>query len=160
MCCVASGGDKFRRRDIASPSCCRGCWPSQSQRLPRELRSLIARTIPFRVTYGNGPWNQRKNTNLISAVGCGGLSGLRLYSVSSLKILFLLREQVHQSRTFDPLYNGRYIIYILFREKYFLSRMRFLLHFFPLLQYIDPVQVSFIFFSFLSPFDDQIGFYG
>lgn len=65
---LETGGDKFRRRDTASPSCCRGCWPSQSQRLPRELRSLIARTIPFRVTYGNGPWNQRKNTNLISTV--------------------------------------------------------------------------------------------
>lgn len=69
LLCEEAGGDKFRRRVYSeSPSCCRGCWPSQSQRLPRELRSLIARTIPFRVTYGNGPWNQRKNTNLISAV--------------------------------------------------------------------------------------------
>lgn len=30
------------------------------------LRSLIARTISFRLTYHDGPWNQRKNTNLIS----------------------------------------------------------------------------------------------
>ena len=33
------------------------------------LGSLIARTISFRLTYCNGPWNQRKNTNLISLVG-------------------------------------------------------------------------------------------
>lgn len=28
--------------------------------------SLIARTISFHLTYQDGPWNQRKNTNLIS----------------------------------------------------------------------------------------------
>lgn len=91
--CVGSRGDKFRRWDTASPSCYRGCWPSQSQRLPRELRSLIARTIPFRVTYGNGPWNQRKNTNLISTVGREQEAVWSACSPCRLENSVLLRDQ-------------------------------------------------------------------
>lgn len=48
------------------------CVSRLPRELPGELGSLIGRTIPFRLTYRNGPWNQRKNTNLISLPVNGG----------------------------------------------------------------------------------------
>lgn len=122
-------------RDTASPSCWRGCWPSQSQRLPRELRSLIARTIPFRVTYENGPWNQRKNTNLISTVG----SCLVVVRVASKIPLCYVRSRrgrrtssliEHSIRARSRCVNNKYIINIAFLTScalfspYFRSNLR------------------------------------